>query len=77
MVYHSSEILTDFKAVSRMPEALSVKLIKLLTHHQMLNYEANWKAARAFVDVGEAIQDDEERAVYYNNGSDHGVCSRP
>jgi tetratricopeptide (TPR) repeat protein len=36
-----------------------------------LNYEANWKAARAFVDVGETIEDDDERADYYEKGNRH------
>jgi tetratricopeptide (TPR) repeat protein len=36
-----------------------------------LNYDANWKAARAFVDVGETIVDDDERADYYQKGSEH------
>jgi len=32
-----------------------------------LNYEANWKAARAFVDVGETLEG-ESRAVHYSSG---------
>jgi tetratricopeptide (TPR) repeat protein len=36
-----------------------------------MNYEANWKAARAFTDVGETIEDDDERAEFYLKGSQH------
>ncbi|KAA3609849.1 MAG: hypothetical protein D8M58_08610 [Calditrichaeota bacterium] len=31
------------------------------------NYEANWKTARAYVDIGEDLEDDDERAEYYRN----------
>ena len=34
-----------------------------------MNYEANWKAARAYTDVGETIDDDDERADFYFLGS--------
>lgn len=34
-----------------------------------MSYEANWKASRAFTDVGETIEDDDERAEYYLKGS--------
>ena len=34
-----------------------------------LNYEANWKAARAYTDVGENTEDDDERADLYLLGS--------
>jgi tetratricopeptide (TPR) repeat protein len=34
-----------------------------------MNYEANWKASRAFTDVGETIEDDDERAIFYLKGS--------
>jgi tetratricopeptide (TPR) repeat protein len=34
-----------------------------------MNYEANWKASRAFTDVGETIEDDDERAELYLKGS--------
>lgn len=36
-----------------------------------LNYEANWKASRAYVDVGETIEDDDQRGEYYLKGSAH------
>ena len=36
-----------------------------------LNYEANWKASRAYVDVGETIEDDDERAEYYLKSSEY------
>jgi tetratricopeptide (TPR) repeat protein len=36
-----------------------------------MNYEANWKAARAYTDVGETIEDDDERAEFYLKGSQH------
>lgn len=36
-----------------------------------LNYEANWKASRAFTDYGETIEDDDERAEFYLKGSQH------
>jgi len=36
-----------------------------------MNYEANWKAARAYTDVGETIEDDDERADLYLLGSKH------
>ncbi|TFH02839.1 MAG: tetratricopeptide repeat protein [Calditrichales bacterium] len=36
-----------------------------------LSYEANWKTSRAFVDVGETIEDDDQRADYYLKGSLH------
>jgi tetratricopeptide (TPR) repeat protein len=49
----------------------ALKAYQSMLSMDSLNYEANWKAARAFVDVGETILDDEERAVYYKNGSDH------
>ena len=29
------------------------------------NYEANWKVSRAYVDIGEKLNDDDERAEYY------------
>ena len=38
-----------------------------------LNYEANWKASRAYLDVGEMIEDDDERADYYQKGT---ACAR-
>jgi len=38
-----------------------------------LSYEANWKASRAYLDVGEVIEDDDERAEYYQNGT---ACAR-
>ena len=34
-----------------------------------LNYEASWKASRSYTDVGENIEDDDERAYYYLKGS--------
>lgn len=34
-----------------------------------LNYEANWKASRAYLDVGEIIEDEDERADYYQKGT--------
>jgi tetratricopeptide (TPR) repeat protein len=34
-----------------------------------MNYDANWKAARAYTDVGETIEDDDQRAEMYLNGS--------
>ena len=36
-----------------------------------MNYEANWKASRAYTDVGEIIEDDDQRAEYYLKGSQH------
>lgn len=33
-----------------------------------LNYEANWKGCRAYLDIGETIEDDDEREVYYQHG---------
>jgi len=36
-----------------------------------MNYDANWKAARAYTDVGETIEDDDERAKMYLMGSKH------
>lgn len=36
-----------------------------------MNYEANWKASRAFTDYGETIEDDDERAELYKQGSEH------
>ena len=36
-----------------------------------MNYDANWKAARAYTDVGETIEDDDERAKMYLKGSQH------
>jgi tetratricopeptide (TPR) repeat protein len=38
-----------------------------------MNYEANWKAARAYTDYGETIEDEDERAIYYLKGS---KCAR-
>lgn len=35
-----------------------------------LNYEANWKGCRAYIDIGETIEDDDERAEYYQKGCD-------
>lgn len=35
-----------------------------------LDYEANWKACRAHIDIGETIEDDDERAEYYKKGSE-------
>ena len=32
-----------------------------------LNYEASWKLARAYVDVGEVLSDKDERKKYYKN----------
>jgi len=37
-----------------------------------LSYEANWKASRAYLDVGEVIDDDDERIEYYQNGT---ICA--
>jgi len=37
------------------------------------NYEANWKASRAYLDVGEVIEDDDERADYYQKGT---LCAK-
>jgi tetratricopeptide (TPR) repeat protein len=34
-----------------------------------MNYEANWKASRAYTDVGETIEDEDERATLYLKGS--------
>ncbi len=31
------------------------------------NYEANWKVSRAYVDIGEDLEDDDERASFYKN----------
>jgi tetratricopeptide (TPR) repeat protein len=36
-----------------------------------MNYEANWKASRAYTDYGETIEDDDERAALYLQGSNH------
>jgi len=36
-----------------------------------MNYDANWKASRAYTDVGETIEDDDERAELYLKGSKH------
>jgi tetratricopeptide (TPR) repeat protein len=38
-----------------------------------LNYEANWKASRAYLDVGETIEDEDIRADYYQKGT---VCAK-
>lgn len=35
-----------------------------------LNYDANWKGCRAYLDVGETIEDDDERAEYYQKGAE-------
>jgi tetratricopeptide (TPR) repeat protein len=35
-----------------------------------LNYEANWKACRAYLDIGEVMEDEDERAVFYKKGAD-------
>jgi hypothetical protein len=37
-----------------------------------MNYEANWKASRAYTDVGETIEDEDERATLYLKGSQLG-----
>jgi len=31
------------------------------------SYEANWKTSRAYVDIGEDLEDDDERASFYKN----------
>ena len=31
------------------------------------NYEANWKTSRAYIDIGEDFEDDDERASYYES----------
>lgn len=31
------------------------------------NYEANWKSARAYIDIGEDLEDEDARAEYYRN----------
>ena len=36
-----------------------------------MNYEANWKASRAYTDYGETIEDEDERAILYLQGSKH------
>ena len=36
-----------------------------------LNYEANWKAARAYTDIGENTEDEDKRAELYLLGSQH------
>ena len=37
------------------------------------NYEANWKASRAYTDVGETIEDEDERAQMYFLGSQRAL----
>jgi tetratricopeptide (TPR) repeat protein len=32
------------------------------------NYEANWKVSRAYIDLGEKIADEDQRAEFYKNG---------
>ena len=36
-----------------------------------MNYEANWKASRAYTDVGEVIEEEDQRAELYLKGSQH------
>ncbi len=35
-----------------------------------LNYDANWKGCRAYLDIGETVEDDDERADFYQKGCD-------
>lgn len=35
------------------------------------NYEANWKISRAYVEIGEDIEDDEQRASYYKKAEEY------
>jgi len=35
------------------------------------NYEANWKASRAFVDLGENLSDENQRAEFYKKAEKH------
>ena len=49
------------------PGALKAYLSALAV--DSLNYEAQWKASRAYVDVGETIEDDDQRAEYYLKGN--------
>lgn len=35
------------------------------------SYEANWKAARAYIDLGEKITDEDKRAEFYKKGENH------
>lgn len=35
------------------------------------NYEANWKTSRAFVDLGERLEDEDKRAEYYKKGEQY------
>jgi tetratricopeptide (TPR) repeat protein len=45
----------------------ALELYKKVVEMDSLNYEANWKAARTYVDLGETLEDD-ERAAYYIQG---------
>lgn len=39
------------------------------------NFDANWKVSRAFVDIGEDLENDDERAEYYNNSEKYARAS--
>jgi hypothetical protein len=45
----------------------ALDLYKKIVEADSLNYEANWKAARTYVDLGETLEDD-ERAAHYKQG---------
>lgn len=45
----------------------ALELYKKIVEADSLNYEANWKAARTYVDLGETLEDD-ERAAHYIQG---------
>ncbi len=45
----------------------ALELYKKIIEMDSLDYEANWKAARTYVDIGETLEDD-ERAAYYKEG---------
>ena len=45
----------------------ALELYKKIVESDSLNYEANWKAARTYIDIGETLEDD-ERSDYYIQG---------
>ncbi len=52
---------------AKFDNAGALEIYKKIVDMDSLNYEANWKASRTFVDIGETLEDD-ERANYYKQG---------
>ena len=57
-------------AYKKFDNRAAVKYYRTAFETEPKNYEAAWKLARAYVDVGEKLSDTKERRVYYEKGYD-------